>query len=286
MCGICGVYDYDNAIDHELFERMVDVVAYRGPDDRGTFYGEGIALGHRRLAIIDLSDEGHQPFRYRNRYHLVYNGEIYNYVELREQLQKKGYVFATKTDTEVLAAMYDCYGENCVKQMNGMWAFAVFDEQKKILFCSRDRFGIKPFYYYQEEKKLIFASEIKQIVLMAQKDMYVNRQRLLDFLIMGDLDHTEETMFRDIRQLRGGYNLIVDMQNGVCIRKKYYDLGETVFGKQSYKAACREFHKLFEKSVKLRLRADVPIGYCLSGGLDSWRSSVWLTLSLNPEARK
>ncbi|MDE7131170.1 MAG: asparagine synthetase B, partial [Lachnospiraceae bacterium] len=149
MCGICGMFRKNNEVDKEKFEQMIDIIAYRGPDDRGAYYENNIALGHRRLAIIDLSKEGHQPFSYKDRYIMVYNGEIYNFRELREQLRHKGYEFATKTDTEVLIAMYDCYGKECVKHLNGMWAFAVYDRQQQTIFCSRDRFGVKPFYYCQ-----------------------------------------------------------------------------------------------------------------------------------------
>lgn len=269
MCGICGMFRKDKNIDREIFEQMVDIVAYRGPDDRGTYYDGGIALGHRRLAIFDLSRDGHQPFAYRDRYIMVYNGEIYNFRELREQLQENGYEFATKTDTEVLIAMYDRYGKECVNYLNGMWAFAVYDKQQQTIFCSRDRFGIKPFYYYHSGQEFIFASEIKQILLMRQQEVYANRQRLLEYLVMGDLDYTDETLFRDVKQLRGGYHLTLHVTTGECRIEQYYDLSRTPPDKKTYRAACGEFRKLFEKSVALRLQADVPVGYCLSGGLDS-----------------
>lgn len=269
MCGICGMFRKNNEVDKEKFEQMIDIIAYRGPDDRGAYYEDNIALGHRRLAIIDLSKEGHQPFSYKDRYIMVYNGEIYNFHELREQLRHKGYEFATKTDTEVLIAMYDCYGKECVKHLNGMWAFAVYDRQQQTIFCSRDRFGVKPFYYCHSGQDFIFASEIKQILLMKQGDVYANRQRLLEYLILGDLDYTDETLFRDVKQLRGGYNLTLHVETGACTLEQYYDLSRTRADRKSYRAACDDFRRLFERSVALRLRADVPVGYCLSGGLDS-----------------
>lgn len=269
MCGICGVFRKDHKINKEIFEQMVDIVSYRGPDDRGTYYEGGVALGHRRLSIFDLSRDGHQPFFYRDRYVMVYNGEIYNFRELKEQLRKKGYDFLTKTDTEVLIAMYDCYGKDCVNYLNGMWSFAIYDKERQTIFCSRDRFGIKPFYYCCSQQEFIFASEIKQILLMRQKEAYANRQRLLDYLIMGDLDYTEETLFQDVKQLRGGHCLTLHIATGACELEQYYDLSRTRKKKKNYQAACREFKKLFERSVSLRLQADVPVGYCLSGGLDS-----------------
>lgn len=271
MCGICGVINKKETIDKIMFEKMVDIIAYRGPDDRGVYYDNEIALGHRRLAVVDLSKEGHQPFFYKKRYVIVYNGEIYNYIQLKKELMGKGYVFSTRTDTEVLAAMYDCYGDKCVHKLNGMWAFAIYDTKKKNVFCSRDRFGIKPFYYYYKEDKFIFASEIKQILLALdhEKPVYANNQKLLEFLVFGDLDYSEETLFADIMQLRGGYNLYFDIESGKCDIVQYYDIEETKCSKKSYDVACNEFKKLFENSVAYRLHADVPVGYCLSGGLDS-----------------
>lgn len=269
MCGICGMFSKNNKIDQKKFEHMVDLVAYRGPDDRGVYYDKNIALGHRRLAIIDLSREGHQPFCYMDRYYLVYNGEIFNYRELKSQLQEKGYEFATNTDTEVLIAMYDCYGKACVDQLNGMWSFTIYDKKQRIFFCSRDRFGVKPFYYSCQDGMFLFGSEIKQIISMMQGDIYANKQRLLDFLIMGDLDYTDETLFQGVKQLKGGYNLVLDLTTGTHTLEQYYDLSKNVRKKSSYKAACNDFRRLFEQSVTLRLRADVPVGYCLSGGLDS-----------------
>ena len=270
MCGICGVINRREEIDRDKFERMVDIVTHRGPDDRGTYYDSGIALGHRRLAIIDLSKEGHQPFLYKDQYVMVFNGEIYNYKELRKELEAKGYCFATKTDTEVLIAMYDCYGKECVHRLNGMWAFAIYDKKRNNVFCSRDRFGIKPFYYSYDKGEFLFGSEIKQILGMwNNKTVYANNQRLLEFLVFGDLDYTEETLFANIMQLRGGHNLLFDMETEKFEIECYYDLSKQKWNKHSYDASCKEFRKLFEKSIRYRLQADVPVGYCLSGGLDS-----------------
>ncbi len=269
MCGICGAYSKESKIDKQKFEHMVDLVAYRGPDDRGVYYDDNIALGHRRLAIIDLGRDGRQPFCYKDRYYIVYNGEIFNYKELRSHLQKKGYKFVTNTDTEVLIAMYDCYGKTCVDKLNGMWAFAIYDKKQRIFFCSRDRFGVKPFYYSYRDGLFLFGSEIKQLLSMMEGGVYANRQRLLDFLILGDLDCTDETLFRDVRQLRGGYNLVLDLTTGRHHLEQYYDLGAATGRRFTYKEACDDFRRLFEQSVKFRLRADVPVGYCLSGGLDS-----------------
>ena len=169
MCGIAVCLKNKGKIDHTKFERMVDIIAHRGPDDRGCFYEKDLALGHRRLSIIDLSADGHQPFFYQNKYVMVFNGEIYNYIELKESLQRKGYRFATKTDTEVLIAAYDCFGEKCVEHFNGMWSFVIYDRGRNLLFCSRDRFGVKPFYYTEQEGMFLIASEIKQFFEMLEQ---------------------------------------------------------------------------------------------------------------------
>lgn len=269
MCGIAGYINFDKKINKERFDKMVDIIEHRGPDDRGTYYHEGLALGHRRLSIIDLSSDGHQPFFYKERYVIIFNGEIYNYRELKLELIEKGYQFKTQTDTEVLVAAYDCYGEKCVQRFNGMWAFAIYDKQKNELYCSRDRFGIKPFYYYIGENEFIFGSEIKQILCMLDKNPTANRKRLLEFLICGDQDYTEETMFQNIMQLRGGYEIIFNLSSNEFRINQYYDLAKRATQKRSYDEDCDNFRKKFEKSIKLRMRADVPVGYCLSGGLDS-----------------
>ncbi len=168
MCGIAGCFHFYKKVNPNQFEQMVDMVRHRGPDDGGTFYQDGLALGHRRLSIIDPGEDGHQPFLYKNRYVVVFNGEIYNYRKLRKQLEHSGVRFETKTDTEVLAAAYDFYGKECLHYFNGMWAFAIFDRKKNELYCSRDRFGVKPFYYYLDHTQFIFASEIKQILCMLE----------------------------------------------------------------------------------------------------------------------
>lgn len=269
MCGIAGYYNFKGDVDRERFENMVDIIEHRGPDDRGTFFRSGLALGHRRLSIIDLSKDGHQPFFYKERYVTVYNGEIYNYKELRVELEKMGYQFHTKTDTEVLTAAFDCWGKECVHRFNGMWAFAILDQEKEELYCSRDRFGIKPFYYYMDSTQFIFGSEIKQILCMLDENPTVNQTRLLEFLVCGDQDYTAETMFKDIMQLRGGHEITLNLKNNEIRFNQYYDLGKKNIQHDSYKEDCHKFRKAFENSIKLRMRADVPVGYCLSGGLDS-----------------
>lgn len=269
MCGIAGYLSKEETIDKNKFEKMVDIVAHRGPDDRGFYYDKAVALGHRRLSIIDLSKEGHQPFIYKDKYVIVFNGEIYNYVELREQLEQFGYIFRTKTDTEVLIAMYDYYGKDCVTMLNGMWSFAIYDICDKSLFCSRDRFGVKPFYYWHRNGKFIFASEIKQILEVMETKPQINIDVAKKYIISGILDDSTDTMFSDIYKLSGGYNLQYKIDSDEVTIEQYYDILEIKQTAKSYDDVCNEFRAIFEDAVKLRLRADVPVGFCLSGGLDS-----------------
>ena len=269
MCGIAGCCHADREVDRELFEEMVDIISYRGPDDRGTFYEGNLALGHRRLSIIDLSEAGHQPFHYRERYVVVFNGEIYNYVEIREELGAAGYSFETQTDTEVLIAAYDLWGAGCVDRFNGMWAFAIYDRQDNNIFLSRDRFGVKPLYYYHKDGTFIFASEEKQILKMAGHRFSVNRPRLMEYMIRGIHDHTDETMFTDIMQLRDGCNMVYDIGSDTASVTRYFDMAGETGRYGSFDEAAADFRNYFENSIRLRLRADVPVGYCLSGGLDS-----------------
>lgn len=279
MCGICGFSTAD-AVDKKRFEAMIDLVEHRGPDGRGSFYMDfppeqatacrgGLALGHRRLAILDLSPDGSQPFFYKDRYVAVYNGEIYNYLELKNTLQQRGYAFSTTCDTEVLLAAYDCFGEACVEQFNGMWAFCIYDKVENRLFCSRDRFGIKPFYYYHNDE-FAFASEIKQLLHMQDTGPLANQNMLNRFLVLGEMDETPETLFEGIYQLAAGHNLMFDLSTRSLSVWQWYTLqaprGEDA---ETYEQACARFAADFSQSISLRLRADVAVGSCLSGGIDS-----------------
>src|SRR5688572_4009059 len=151
MCGIVGLINVKGRkLSEDSIKPLTELISHRGPNDAGHFVDENLALGHRRLSILDLSSDGHQPMHYMNRYTIIFNGEIYNYIELRSQLMEKGYRFKSKTDTEVIMAAYDHWKEDCLHQFNGMWAFAIYDKLENKLFCSRDRFGVKPFYYFQK----------------------------------------------------------------------------------------------------------------------------------------
>lgn len=271
MCGIAGIYNKKNTIDQSVFDEMVDIIKHRGPDGRGTVFecDNHLAIGHRRLAIIEPNETGAQPFCYDDRYIVTYNGEIYNYIELREELDMAGYVFKTKTDTEVLVASYSRWGEECVKRFNGMWSFAIYDREKETLFCSRDRFGIKPFYYYRTNEIFAFGSEIKQLLCLNEIEAVANEDVLLTYLMIGEQDYSEETMFKDIMCLLPGHSIHFDIKDSIFNVYRYHNLSDIIEEKHTFEEDCKAFYDLFMDSVRLRLRSDVPVGYCLSGGLDS-----------------
>lgn len=231
-----------------------------------------IALGHRRLSIVDLSPAGHQPMSYQNgRFWIVYNGEIYNWKELRSELELFGHTFASHSDTEVILASYAQWGKECLHRFNGMWAFVIFDTQEQILFAARDRFGIKPLYYwFSPDGILALASEIKQFTILPGWSPILNHARAYDFLTQGLMDHTNETLFSDVFQLRGGQSFevaISQIQKDLPVYQ-WYTLNFSGFP-GSFEDATKEFQNLFIDSVKKHLRADVSVGSCLSGGLDS-----------------
>ena len=268
MCGI-SVCISKNHINRAKFDAMTDIVSHRGPDDRGVYYDNNIAMGHRRLSIIDLSMDGHQPFEKIDGFVLVFNGEIYNYIEIRKELVDRGYVFKTKTDTEVIIHAYREWGYDCVNYFNGMWAFSLYDKNNKIVFCSRDRFGVKPFYYMNSEGYFLIASEIKQFFEMIEEKPLSDNDRLMRYIIRGETCAPPNTLFKNVFQLEPGYNLVYDICNFTYKKKEYFDFDRIKDSKVDYKNACKIFKSNFISSVKLRLRSDVPVGYFLSGGLDS-----------------
>lgn len=297
MCGICGIIKFNNSTpDTEKIQKMMSVMKHRGPDDEGMFIEDNVGLGFVRLSILDLSPLGHQPMFSESkavgaeilkqvqddsaRYVIVYNGEVYNYLELRDELRTKGYEFKSNTDTEVVLNSYIEWGEDCLNKFNGMWAFAIFDREKKELFCARDRYGIKPFYYYQDEEQFIFASEIPPILSILNKKPTANNQAIFDYLVFNRTDQTEQTFFNEIKKLQHASQLtIYNLQFRI---KRWYDLRERVKNNEGFRSA-EEYRALFSSAVGLRLRSDVPVGVCLSGGLDS--SSI-VSILLKDYAKK
>src|SRR5919206_4221425 len=211
MCGICGIVALGGPPEADTVEAMARELDHRGPDGAGAFAGEGVALGFRRLAIIDLSEAGNQPFASEDEaLQLVHNGEVYNYRELRRELESRGHAFRSATDTEVILAAYREWGERCVERFNGMWAFALWDEPRRRLFCSRDRFGVKPFYYRFAGGRFVFASEPRAFRGDPETHLEPNPRAVRDYLDQAYLDHTEETFFAGIRKLPPAHSLVVD----------------------------------------------------------------------------
>jgi len=278
MCGIAGIVRGQGAaIGEAELRNMQDVLLHRGPDDRGVYVdnhsedasGLGIGLAHCRLSILDLSSAGHQPMIGGDgRIAVVHNGEIYNHDELRVELEAKGYVFKSRTDTEVAINAYLEWGVACLERFNGMFAFALWDRREKRLFCARDRLGIKPFYYHSDGKELVFSSEIKAI-LAAGIQRKANGPVILDFLKTGLLDHTDETFFRGIAKLPAGHYLVFDKEGLHLHRYWDFEVSNSLGQGGVSETDAKAFRDLLMSSVALRLRSDVPVGTCLSGGIDS-----------------
>lgn len=262
MCGICG-FNWD---DQRLVRDMTNIMDHRGPDQKGDFVDEGVSLGHSRLSIIDLSEKGKQPMKNEDgSLQIVFNGEIYNFKELRDILEKQGHSFFSNTDTEVIIHAYEQWGEDCVKRLRGMFAFAIWDSRNKQFFLARDRVGIKPLYYYFNYGKFMFGSEIKAILLNPEVKREVDNKSLYYF--MGyEFIPTPFTLFKSIKKLPPAHTLI--LKNNEMKLTKYWDLN---FSKENSNESVLtdQIFNLLQESVRLRLISDVPLGAFLSGGIDS-----------------
>ncbi|HEY4111518.1 asparagine synthase (glutamine-hydrolyzing) [Puia sp.] len=274
MCGIAGILSADAAkVTPQRLKNMSAAIAHRGPDGEGCWTSPGglAGLAHRRLSIIDLSAAGAQPMHYLERYTIIHNGEIYNYLELRRLLQSRGYSFSSRTDTEVIVAAFDHFGEDCLRQFDGMFAFAIWDERLQRLFIARDRFGEKPLFFYQDEQEFLFASEIKALWAAGIKKEN-NPRMIFNFLTIGYTQNPgngAETFFQNISRLPARSFLVYHPASGSLEISAYWDIevGQTQSIKEE--AAIERFSQLFHESVYRRLRSDVRIGTSLSGGLDS-----------------
>lgn len=277
MCGINGILyfngkysDRPEAYFRGLLEKMNEAIAHRGPDGAGVHVNYPMCMGHRRLSIIDLSENGAQPMFNEDRsLAIVFNGEIYNYLELIPELISEGHVFRSRTDTEVILHAYEKYGPECVKKFNGMWAFVIYDFKQRVLFASRDRFGVKPFYYFSDAEHFVFSSEIKAI-LEVKKINAANRGKVYDYLAYGYKTNNGETFFQNIYELKPGHNLII--KNANLSFSRYWDLHERIddYGQAGSLIEWSDrFIDLLNDAIKLRFRSDVPVAILLSGGLDS-----------------
>jgi len=293
MCGICGKVSLnsDSSINEGLVRRMCSVLAHRGPDDEGVYIGpspypspqrgEGVrvCLGHRRLSIIDLSPAGHQPMSNEDgSVWIVMNGEVYNFLELRDALEKKGHCFRSRTDTETLLHLYEEKGIDCLKDLRGAFVFALWDGRKKRLFIARDRIGKKPLYYSCKSNTLIFASEVKAILQDPDVSIEVNRSAITDYLSYG-YTPTPETMFKGIMKLPPAHFMIYE--NGNMKIERYWELDFSKKLNLSEPEYCARIMDLLEDSTRIRLISDVPLGAFLSGGIDS-SAVVYMMSKLSP----
>jgi asparagine synthase (glutamine-hydrolysing) len=264
MCGICGIIRFDDlTVDETVIKNMMAQMKYRGPDDEGCFVENNIGLGHVRLSILDLSEAGHQPmFSDDDRYVLVFNGEIYNYLELKEELSQD-FKFKSSTDSEVLLKAYIKWGKGCLDKFNGMFAFAIYDKYNGTLFCARDRFGIKPYYYYLDKNFFAFASDIPPLMKVLA-NRAADKQMVYDYLAFDRICHIEDSFFEGVKKLQHGHYL--ELKDKKIQTSRWYNLPNSL--KEPFNG-IEDLKASFEESIKVRLRSDVPVGACLSGGLDS-----------------
>lgn len=287
MCGITGFFSYKNKCETKKYYEAHKKIAHRGPDDEGFIYKNddksiehlsgddtidelkirghilskdcsSLILGHRRLSIIDLTSHGHQPFFYDNLY-LTYNGEIYNYIELREELKELGYIFETDGDTEVFLKAYHCWGVESFNKFNGMWAAAIYDGKNDDILLTRDRFGIKPLYYSIVDDNLIFGSEIKFVSSFFEK-LEANGQMVYEYLRFNHIDHTSQTLFKNIFQVEP--SIYIHFSQKQINSVKYFDI-------KNVETSHEKVEECLKDSIKLRMRSDVEVGSLLSGGIDS-----------------
>jgi len=273
MCGIAGIISKNSQlVFKERIQSATNCLRHRGPEAEGIWINDErtAALGHLRLSIIDLSKEAAQPMQYLNRYCIVHNGELYNYIEIREQLLKKGYQFHSQSDTEVIVAAYDAWATDCLQHFDGMFAFAIWDEKEKKLFAARDRFGEKPFFFFYNEGQLLFASEMKSLWSIGV-NKEVNSAMLYNFLTIGYTSNPsgpQETFFQNIHKLPAASFFTYSFSDHQLQIEKYWQVYPEVKAIKELDAIV-QFKSLFSRSIKRRLRSDVSIGTSLSGGLDS-----------------
>ena len=272
MCGIAGLWNITGEpVYKEQIHGMNQFLAHRGPDGEGTFIDGSVGLGHRRLAILDLTEAGHQPMSYGNgRYWITYNGEIFNFIELRDELESLGYSFRSDTDTEVILAAYLHWGEFCQLKFNGMWAFAVWDKAERALFLSRDRFAIKPLYYIYDGQHFAFASEMKAFLALEWFDaVFDNASVASELARMNDFEGTEHCLLHGVRRLNAGHCLTVCHSEVPMLKRWWNTLEHLDSVPKGFDQQVEKFQTLFFDACRIRMRSDVAIGTALSGGLDS-----------------
>ncbi len=275
MCGLAGIVAEDPPAP-ECLEAMTEALVHRGPDGAGHWYEGPVALGHRRLAILDLSPRGAQPMHYRDRYVIAHNGEVYNYLEIRRDLEREGYRFESSTDTEVIVAAYDRWGVRCLDRFNGMWAFAIVDRRDRTAFIARDRLGVKPLYFAHCGRQFLFASETKALLKHPSMSRQPDVEYCRRYLVSGPREYGAGTAWQGIRRLENASYIHCswsDLAAGRFATRSYWSLQPTdadaPFDERRAASLAGDYLDLLRSAVELRLRSDVKIGSALSGGLDS-----------------
>jgi len=282
MCGIGGLIyeDKNHIVNQTLLQKMTDSIIHRGPDEKGIYQFKNVGLGFRRLSIIDLKN-GHQPMSsYNDKFHIVFNGEIYNFKEKRKLLQSRGYNFTTKSDTEVLLNLYIEFGNDCLKHLRGMFSFAIFDKVRNILFCARDRIGIKPFYYFFDERKFIFGSEIKVILKSGLITPTISSKALDSFLAYG-YTAKDLSIYNEIKKLKPSQYFELDLNSWQLKENNYWNLNYKINYKYTEQDWIKKLEFKFNEVIKLHKVSDVPIGSFLSGGIDSSGVTAFLANNSN-----
>jgi len=281
MCGIAGFTQFNNHFgDEKTLESMGDAIFHRGPDAGGTYLEKHIGLSHRRLSIIDLSESGNQPLvSHDQQYIIAFNGEIYNFLELREKLKKQGYPFKTHTDTEVILALYEKMGTDCLKEINGMFAFAIWDKAAQSLFIARDRIGKKPLYYYPKDNDVVFASELKAMLTLDTIPREICLDAMYDFFAYQYVPDPK-TIFKNIFKLEPGYYLTVNA-DGIK-KQQYWDISFKHQSQLSEDELKHDLQKMINNCTTSRMVSDVPLGAFLSGGVDS--SGIVATMAKNSKS--
>jgi asparagine synthase (glutamine-hydrolysing) len=299
MCGILGIVSFNNGVSSDELIAANSIIRHRGPDDEGFLtiksgedaqiwagadtavstikhwgyprIAEGnsykVGLGHRRLSILDLTPVGHQPMMYKQaNLAITFNGEVYNYIEIRETLEALGHIFVTRTDTEVILHAWAEWGPQCLQRFNGMFAFIIADYAKNEMYAVRDRFGVKPLYYYRKNDKIVLASEIKQVRTIPGFKPEMNEDAVVDFLTQGLVDHSTRTFDANIQQVPPGHFVYINFGAAQQFRiEQWYQLNPVQW-QGTWQEAVNKFQELLTDAVRLRLRADVAVGSCLSGG--------------------
>jgi asparagine synthase (glutamine-hydrolysing) len=286
---MCGIYGSTIRYEDYQVKAKLDRTSFRGPDKTDyKSYNNGdtkVIFGHNRLAILDLDPRSNQPFNYLDQIQIVFNGEIYNFIELKNELQQKGYQFSTTSDTEVICAAYMAYGHKCVDKLNGMFAFVIYDIKNQSFYGARDRLGKKPFYYFINEKKFEFASQISSIQLY-NKELTISSKAIRSYLSWGSVPDTS-SIFNEVKKLRAGHYFTFNLETGDFKSKKYWDIDYNGIDKftGSYDDALDKLESLTKTAVKSRLFADVPVGVFLSGGVDSSLIAALATKTTNEKIK-